>query len=118
MVLQFPVVLGGVPRFLMVLAIQVLVALHGISCHLIWPFEECLILDLFQDLMYRVSEYSMNCLRIGGLGLPCKVSPWSVVVIESVRPEILSFEGQLSLYLFPAAGLLQPFLYLSIWSMS
>ena len=52
MVLQVPAVLGGVPWFLVVLAMQALVTLRGISCHLIWSFEEWLILDLFQDLMY------------------------------------------------------------------
>ena len=90
MVPQVPVVLNGVPQFLVVLAIQVLVALHGISCHLIWPFEERLVLDLLQNLMYRISEHSVNCLRVGRSGLPCKVSPQSVVVVvKSVRPEVL-----------------------------
>ena len=68
------------PRFLVVLAIQAVIALRGISCHLIWPFEEWLIFDLFQDLMYWVSEHSVDCLRVGGLRLPCKVSTWLVVV--------------------------------------
>ena len=81
---QVPTFLGGVPWFLVVLAIQVLVVLSGISCHLILPFEEWLILDFFQDLMFRVLEHSMYCIRVGGPGLPCKVSPWSVVVVESV----------------------------------
>ena len=83
-VLQVPTVLNVVPRFLVVLAIQALVTLCGISCHLIQPFEEWLILDLFQDLMYWVSEHSVYCLHVGGLGLPCKASPWSVVVVELV----------------------------------
>ena len=74
----------------MVLAIQVLVVLRGISCHLIQPFEELFILDLFQCLMYWVSDHSVYCLRVVGLGLPCKVSPWSIVVVESVRLEIPS----------------------------
>ena len=90
MVPQVPIVFSGVPRFLVVLAIQVLVALHGISCHLIRPFEEWLVLDLFQDLMYQVSEHSMYCLRVDGPGLPCKVSPRSIVVVESVQQEIPS----------------------------
>ena len=40
--------------------------------------------------MYWVSEHSMYCLRVSELGLPCIVSPWSVVVVESVRPKIPS----------------------------
>ena len=83
-VLQVLTVLDGVPRFLVVLAIQVMVALRGISYHLIQSFKEWLILDLFQNLMYWVSEHSVYYLRVGGPGLPRKVSPWSVVVVESV----------------------------------
>ena len=45
--LQVPAVLGDMPRFFVVLAIQDLIALPGISCHLIRPFKEWLILDLF-----------------------------------------------------------------------
>ena len=88
MVPQVSAVLGGVPRFLVVLAIQVLVALHRVSCHLIRPFEERLIHDLFQNLMYRISEHGMYCLCVGEPGLPCKVSPRLVVIVESVRSEI------------------------------
>ena len=40
--------------------------------------------------MYRVLKHSMYYLRIGGPRLPCKVSPWSVVVVKSIRPEIPS----------------------------
>ena len=83
-VLQVPTVLSGVPRFLVLLANQALVTLREISCHLIRPFEEWLILDLFQDPMYWVSEHSVHCLHDGGPGLPCKASPWSVVVVELV----------------------------------
>ena len=88
-VLQVPTVLGGMPRFLVVLAIQALITLYGISCHLIRPFEECLISYLLQDLMYWVSEHSVYCLPVGRPRLPCKISLWSVVV-ESVRSKISS----------------------------
>ena len=84
MVPQVPAVLGGVPQFLVVLAIQVLVALHRVSCHLIWPFEEWLVLDLLQNLMHQISEYSINYLRVGRSGLPCKVSPQPIVAVKSV----------------------------------
>ena len=76
------------PWFLVVLAIQVLVALHKVSYHLIWPFEERLILDFLHNLMYRISEHSVNCLGAGRPGLLCIVSPWSVVVVKSVRPKV------------------------------
>jgi len=72
-----------------VLAIQVLVALHGVSCYLIWPFEEQLILDFLHNLMYQISEHSVNCLLVGRSGLLCIVSPRSVVVVKLVRPEVL-----------------------------
>ena len=38
--------------------------------------------------MHWISEYSIDCQRVGRSGLPCKVSPRSVVVIKSVRPEV------------------------------
>ena len=47
MVPQISVVLGGVSLVLMLVAIKALVASHGISCHLIWSFEEQLILNFF-----------------------------------------------------------------------
>ena len=72
------------PRFLVALAILILVALHGVSCHLIWSFEKRLVLDFLQNLMYRILEHSVNYLRVGKSGLPCKVSPRSVVVVKSV----------------------------------
>ena len=45
---------------LVVLTIQTLIVLHGVSIHLIWPFEECLILNFLQNLMYQFSEYDVN----------------------------------------------------------
>ena len=50
---------------LVVLTIQTLIALHGVSSHLIRPVEEWLILDFLQNLMYQFSEYDVNLLRIG-----------------------------------------------------
>ena len=87
MVPQVPAILGGVARFLVVLAIQVLVALHRVSCHLIWSFEERLVLDLLQNLMYQILEHNVNCLRVGRSRLPYKVSPRSVVIVKSVQLE-------------------------------
>ena len=88
MVLQVSTVLGGMPWFLVVLAIQVLVALYGVSCHLIWLFKEQLILNFLYNLMYQISEHSVNCLRTGRSELLCIVSPRSIVVVKSVRPEV------------------------------
>ena len=48
----------------MVLIIQTLIVLYGVSRHLIRPLEEWLILDFLQNLRYRFSEYSVKLLRI------------------------------------------------------
>ena len=50
---------------LVVLTIKTLIALHGISSHLIQPLEKRLILDFLLNLMYQLSEYGVNLLRIG-----------------------------------------------------
>ena len=62
---QVPVVFCSVSMVLVVLTIQTLIALHGVSNHLIRPLEERLILDFLQNLMYPFSEYGVNLLRIG-----------------------------------------------------
>ena len=46
MVSQIPAIPRSVSLISMVLAIKVLVAPRGVSNHLVWPFEEWLILDL------------------------------------------------------------------------
>ena len=46
MVLQISTVFRSVPLVLMVLAIKALVVPHRVSSHLVWPFEERLILNL------------------------------------------------------------------------
>ena len=65
MIPQVLAVFDVVSLVLVVMAIKVLIAPHGISCHLIWPFEEQLILNLFQYLAHGLSEHSINCLSIG-----------------------------------------------------
>ena len=72
---------------LVVLEIKALIAPYGVSCHLIWPFEEWLILDFLQNLVHRFSEYHINYLSIGRPYLPSKISPRSVVIVP-IRPEI------------------------------
>ena len=50
---------------LVVVAIKALITPHGISCHLVWPFEERLILNLFQYLVHWLSEHSINYISVG-----------------------------------------------------
>ena len=80
MIPQISTVLCSVSLVLVVLAIKALIAPYGVSCHLIWPFEEWLILDLFQNLVHWFSEHHINHLSIGKPWLPSKVSPRSVVI--------------------------------------
>ena len=64
MIPQIPVVLDGVSLVQVVVAIKALVAPHEVSSHLVWPFEERLVLNLLQNLMLRFSEHRINCLSI------------------------------------------------------
>ena len=66
---------------------KILVTPHGISSHLVWPFEVRLIFDLLQDLMHWFSEHNVNHLRSRRPRLPNKI-PSRFVIIVSVRPEI------------------------------
>ena len=88
MIPQISTVLINVSLVLVELAIKALIAPHGVSGHLIWPFEEQLILDLLQNLVHRLSKHHINHLSIGRPWLPSKVSLRSVLII-SIRPEIL-----------------------------
>ena len=87
MIPQILVVLGDVSLVLVVVAIKVLITPYEISCHLIWPFEEWLILNLFQYLVHWLSEHNINRMSVGRPWLPSKVSPRSVIIV-SIRPEI------------------------------
>ena len=87
MIPQFSTILCGMPLCLVVLAIKTLIAPQGVSCHLVWPFEEWLILNLLQNLKYRFSEHRINHLGTGRPRLPSKVLSRSVVIV-SVRLEI------------------------------
>jgi len=89
MVPQSFTVLGGVSSFLVVLAMKTLVAPHGVSSHLAWPFEVWLTLDLLQDLMYWFSEHRINHLRSHRSRLPGKILLGSVIIVV-VRTEIPS----------------------------
>ena len=87
MIPQILVVLGDVSLVLVVVAIKVLITPYEISCHLIWPFKEWLILNLFQYLVHWLSEHNINRMSVGRPWLPSKVSPRSVIIV-SIRPEI------------------------------
>ena len=54
----------------MVLTIDISVSFFRIAHHLIRPFEEGFVLNLFQDLMHGFSEYS------SGLIGPISISYW------------------------------------------
>ena len=66
---------------------KILVTPHGVSSHLVWPFEVRLIFDLLQDLMFWLSKHCVNHLRSCRPRLPSKI-PSRFVIIVSVRPEI------------------------------
>ena len=87
MVPQVSAILGSVSMVLMILAIKALITPHRISCHLVRPFEERLVFNLFQNLLYWFSEHSINHLGVGRSRLPNKVSPRSVIIV-SIRLEI------------------------------
>ena len=62
---KIPTVFCSMPVVLVVLTIQTLIVLYGVSSHLIWSLEEWFILGFLQDLGYRFFEYSVNLLHIG-----------------------------------------------------
>ena len=113
MIPQVSIVFGGVSLVLVVVAIKALIAPHRISCHLIWPFEEWLILNLFQHLVHWFSEHNINSLRVGSSRLPSKVSLWSVIIV-SVRPEISPLlKDNLSLTFPLLLVFLDPFIFVN-----
>ena len=62
---KVPTIFCSMSVVLVVLTIQTLIALHGVSIHLIRPLEEWLILDFLQNLMYWFSEYVVNRPHVG-----------------------------------------------------
>ena len=64
MIPQTPAILCSMPIILMILAIEVIVTLFGISHHPIWSFKEWFIFNLLQYLMHWLSEYRINDLSI------------------------------------------------------
>ena len=74
----------------MILTIEIPVSLFRVSHHLIGPFEEWLIFNLFQDLVHGLSEYSFNYLAVTGY-LLLGIIPSRPVIIVPVRPKLSSF---------------------------
>ena len=115
MVSQISTVLPSVPLVLMVLATKALVTPHEVSSHLVWLFEERLILYLLQNLMHQLLEHRINRLSTSKPWLPSKVFSRPVVVVVPVRPEIppllrdnLSFSFPLLLVFFNLFVLINP----------
>ena len=72
---------------LVILAIQVLVSLYGLSRHFSRPSEVWFVLDFLQHLVHLFSEYSPEVPRAGRLWLPRKVSPQTTICVP-IQPEI------------------------------
>ena len=90
-----------------------LVALHGASPYPIRPLKIWLILDFFQDLVYRLSEHSTNYLSYSRYRMPHKISSRSVVIIF-VRPKIpFALRDHLSLPLSLLLVLLDPLILIN-----
>ena len=87
MVPQVSIILSSVSMVLMITAIKALITPHRISCHLVRPFEERLVFNLLQNLLYWFSEHSIHRLGVGRSWLPNKIFPRSVIM-GSVWPEI------------------------------
>ena len=64
MIPQVPTVLCSMSLFLMVKAVEVLIALRRVSSYFIWPFEEWFILNLLQNLTDWLSEHYINRLDV------------------------------------------------------
>ena len=109
MIPLIPAILSGMLVVLMIMTIQVLVALRGVSSHFTWPSEERFVLDFLQNLLYWLSEYDINRLHVGLSSLSRKI-PSRLVIVASFRPVIIPFGGERSSpFLSLVAGLLPPF---------
>ena len=64
---EVPAILHGMSVVLVVLAIKVLIALRGLSCHFIRSPKVWLILDFLQHLMHWLSKYSIDSLCVSCL---------------------------------------------------
>ena len=76
----------------MVLAIKTLIALYGVSSHLIRPFEIWFILYLIKDLVYRLPEHCVNYLGNSMPSMYSKIS-FGLIIIISLRLKVSSVRG-------------------------
>ena len=76
----------------MVLAIKTLIALHGVSPHLIRPLEIWFILYLIKDLVYRLLEHCVNYLGSNMPSMYSKIS-FGPITIISLRLKVSSVKG-------------------------
>ena len=89
MVPQVSTILDSVPMVLMIMAIEALITPHRISCHLVRPFEEWLVCNPFQNLLYWFLEHSIHRLDVGRSWLPNKIF-LRLVIMGPVQLEIPS----------------------------
>lgn len=68
-------VLGCIPPILMILAVETLITLGGVSPHFVGPLEIRLIFNFFQDPVYGLLEHQADHLGIGLRWLANKISP-------------------------------------------
>ena len=87
MIPQCTTVLSGMSSLLVVLAINTLITPWKVPTNFVWPLKIWLILDLFQHLMYWISEHSIDHLRGYRFRLPSKIPTRSTGVV-TVWPEI------------------------------
>ena len=64
MIPQTLAILCGMPMILMILEIEVMVTLFGVSHHLTWSIKEWFIFYLLKYLMHRLSEHCTDDMRI------------------------------------------------------
>ena len=98
----------------MVLTLEISIFLFQVSHHLIGPFEEGFVLNLFQDLMNGFLEYSSDHLIVIRR-LLLSINPSQPVIIVSIRPKFspilrdkLSFPFSLLLIIFYPFILIHP----------
>ena len=80
MVSQIPAVIRCVPMVLMIMEIEALITPHRISYHLVRPFEEQLVFNLLQNLLYWFSEHSIHRMSVGRSWFPNKIFPRLVIM--------------------------------------
>ena len=92
---------------------KTLIALRGVSSHIIWPLEVWLVLYFLQDLVHRLPKHSINYLGSSRPSMPRKISLRLIIVVplQSKIPSVLRnyFNLPLSLMLI----LFDPFILIN-----